>query len=88
MTKTTKKIKYPCPVYHCKADLSKDGINSSQSGENTYKVSTSGGFLDYDEAEFYDDSQQERFYCRQCGNELPDKWQSENAIIKILKKYV
>lgn len=87
MTKTTKiKIKYPCPVSHCKTDLSKNGLSQAQTGENTFNVYIDeDGFLAYDEAEFYDDGGTCYFYCRTCGNELPKEYQNDEIIIKILK---
>jgi len=49
-----------------------------------YKLSLSGKELEYEEDEF-DSNQSGLFFCRACGLELPEKYQDERVIIKLLK---
>ena len=67
-----------CPNPNCKKILNENNIGI------LYKLSLSGKELEYEEDEF-DSVESGLFFCRACGLELPDKYQDEKVIIKLLK---
>ena len=66
-------------------------ISSVERGEMVYRLSLShtiqGTMLEYEHDEFYQNNDEPFYVCGDCGEELPEKWQNEDAIIKILKEY-
>jgi len=73
-----------CPNPNCKEILNKNNIGYVQNGDMIYRLSLSGKELEYEEDEF-DSNQSGLFFCRACGLELPEKYQDERVIIKLLK---